>query len=86
VKRAITAFAFLLSVSSVHAQETIIESRAESAAIRHGILKRAAHQTPDFYLDESGMKTGIKAFRFLVLDYMKLEQAKPSNKSQQNAF
>lgn len=29
-----------------------------------------AHHTPDFYIDESGMKTGIKAFCFLVLDYL----------------
>jgi amidohydrolase len=32
----------------------------------------AAHHTPDFYIDESGMKTGVKAFCYLVLDYMKL--------------
>jgi amidohydrolase len=30
----------------------------------------AAHHTPDFYIDESGMKTGIKAFCFMVLDYL----------------
>jgi len=30
----------------------------------------AAHHTPDFYIDESGMKTGIKAFCLMVLDYM----------------
>lgn len=30
----------------------------------------AAHHTPDFYIDESGMKTGIKAFCFIVLDYL----------------
>jgi amidohydrolase len=34
----------------------------------------AAHHTPDFYIDESGMKTGIKAFCYLVLDYMKMSQ------------
>ena len=28
------------------------------------------HHTPDFVIDESGMKTGIRAFCFLVLDYM----------------
>jgi amidohydrolase len=28
------------------------------------------HHTPDFVLDESGMKTGVKAFCHLVLDYM----------------
>ncbi len=30
----------------------------------------APHHTPDFYVDENGMKTGIRAFCFLVLDYM----------------
>lgn len=34
----------------------------------------APHHTPDFYIDESGMKTGIKAFCYLVLDYMKMGQ------------
>jgi amidohydrolase len=29
-----------------------------------------AHHTPDFFIDESGMKTGIKAFCNLVADYM----------------
>ena len=28
------------------------------------------HHTPDFYIDESGMQTGIKAFCHLVIDYM----------------
>jgi amidohydrolase len=28
-----------------------------------------AHHTPDFYLDESGMKLGVKSFCYLVLDY-----------------
>jgi amidohydrolase len=40
----------------------------------------AAHHTPDFYIDESGMKTGIKAFCFLVLDYMKMAQTKSLSK------
>ena len=44
----------------------------------------AAHHTPDFFVDESGMKTGIKAFCFLVLDYMKLAQTKTSNKQQKS--
>jgi len=35
-------------------------------------VKTAAHHTPDFYIDESGMKTGIKAFCNLVLDYMNM--------------
>jgi len=30
----------------------------------------APHHTPDFFIDESGMKTGIKAFCYLVLDYI----------------
>lgn len=30
------------------------------------------HHTPDFYLDESGFKLGIKAFTGLVLDYMSM--------------
>ena len=30
----------------------------------------APHHTPDFFIDESGMKTGIKAFCYLVLDYL----------------
>jgi amidohydrolase len=32
--------------------------------------KAAAHHTPDFFIDEGGMKTGIKAFCYLVLDYL----------------
>ena len=33
-------------------------------------LKMHPHHTPDFWIDESGMKTGIKAFLNLVFDYM----------------
>jgi len=33
--------------------------------------KTAAHHTPDFFIDEGGMETGIKAFCFLVMDYLK---------------
>lgn len=32
----------------------------------------APHHTPDFFIDESGMKTGVKAFVYLVTDYMKM--------------
>jgi len=46
----------------------------------------AAHHTPDFYVDESGMKTGIKAFCLLVFDYMKLAQSKTLNKTQEKSF
>ena len=31
------------------------------------------HHTADFYVDESGMKTGIKAFCDLVIDYMNMK-------------
>ena len=44
----------------------------------------AAHHTPDFYVDEAGMKTGIKAFCYLVLDYMKLSPNNSSNKIQKS--
>jgi len=33
------------------------------------------HHTPDFRIDESGMKTGIKAFCNLVFDYMNMQTA-----------
>jgi amidohydrolase len=39
------------------------------------------HHTPDFWIDESGMKTGIKAFCHLVFDYM---NAPSTNQSSQN--
>jgi amidohydrolase len=39
------------------------------------------HHTPDFWIDESGMKTGIKAFCHLVFDYMNMPAA---NQSSQN--
>jgi amidohydrolase len=32
--------------------------------------KAPPHHTPDFMIDESGMKTGIKAFCHLVIDYL----------------
>jgi amidohydrolase len=46
----------------------------------------AAHHTPDFFVDETGMKTGIKAFCYLVLDYMKMSQSKATGKGQQKSF
>lgn len=30
----------------------------------------AAHHTPDFFIDESGMKLGVRAFCYLVLEYL----------------
>ncbi len=32
------------------------------------------HHTPDFYVDDSGMKTGIKAFCDIVIDYMNMNR------------
>jgi amidohydrolase len=31
-----------------------------------------AHHTPEFYVDDSGMKTGVKLLTDLTLDYMKM--------------
>ena len=35
--------------------------------------KAPPHHTPDFYIDEAGMKTGIKAFCRLVTDYLTMK-------------
>jgi amidohydrolase len=35
--------------------------------------KAPPHHTAEFYIDESGMKTGIKAFCDLVIDYMNMQ-------------
>lgn len=32
------------------------------------------HHTPDFYVDDAGMITGVKAFLNLTLDYMKMNK------------
>ena len=34
----------------------------------------AAHHTPDFYVDDAGMKTGILAFLMMVTDYMDMQK------------
>jgi amidohydrolase len=39
------------------------------------------HHTPDFFIDETGMKTGIKAFVYLVTDYMKQASAGAKQKT-----
>lgn len=46
--------------------------------------KTPSHHTPDFYVDESGMQTGIKAFLYLVTDYMQTAGSKSisSNKKE----
>jgi amidohydrolase len=46
----------------------------------------AAHHTPDFFIDEAGMKTGIKAFCYLVVDYMKLSPTKSATRKEQKSF
>ena len=40
--------------------------------------KAFPHHTPDFRLDEKGMKTGVKAFCNLVFDYMTIQTSKPA--------
>jgi amidohydrolase len=35
--------------------------------------KAPPHHTAEFYIDESGFKTGIKAFCNLVVDYMNVK-------------
>jgi amidohydrolase len=35
--------------------------------------KAPPHHTAEFFIDESGMKTGIKAFCDLVIDYMNMK-------------
>ena len=42
--------------------------------------KTPSHHTPDFFIDESGMQTGIKAFLFFVTDYMKMSGEKTFSK------
>ncbi len=34
----------------------------------------AAHHTPDFFVDDAGMKTGILAFLMMVTDYMNMQK------------
>src|SRR5215203_3077378 len=46
----------------------------------------AAHHTPDFFIDENGMNTGIKAFCYLVTDYMKMAATKSTNKTSVKSF
>ncbi|HET7897394.1 MAG TPA: amidohydrolase, partial [Flavisolibacter sp.] len=41
--------------------------------------KTPSHHTPDFYIDESAMQYGIKAFLYLVTDYMQTATGKKIN-------
>jgi amidohydrolase len=43
--------------------------------------KAFPHHTPDFRIDESGMKTGVKAFCNLVFDYMNMQTAPQTDKN-----
>jgi amidohydrolase len=43
------------------------------------------HHTPDFWIDERGMKTGIKAFCHMVFDYENAQSATPAS-SQKKPF
>jgi amidohydrolase len=36
--------------------------------------KTASHHTPDFFIDESGFKLGVKALSNLTLDYMEMDK------------
>jgi amidohydrolase len=36
------------------------------------VLETAAHHTPDFFIDESGLKTGVKTYCLLALDYLSM--------------
>jgi amidohydrolase len=42
--------------------------------------KAPPHHTPDFFIDESGMKTGIKAFCNIVFDYLNSQNSASQNK------
>jgi amidohydrolase len=48
--------------------------------------KAAGHHTPDFIIDEEGMKTGTKAYVQLALDYMSMSQGKPGKNGQPKSF
>jgi amidohydrolase len=46
----------------------------------------APHHTPDFFIDESGMATGVKALCYLVTDYARTAQAKGNTKTNTKTF
>jgi amidohydrolase len=42
--------------------------------------KQPSHHTPDFFIDESAMQTGVKALLHLVNDYLKMESGNTDKK------
>jgi amidohydrolase len=48
--------------------------------------KAPPHHTADFFVDESGMKTGIKAFCDLVIDYMNTPATNPQSSQTKKPF
>jgi amidohydrolase len=44
------------------------------------------HHTPDFFIDESGMKTGVKAFVYLVTDYMTMAASGKATPAKTKSF
>jgi amidohydrolase len=48
--------------------------------------KAPAHHTADFFVDESGMKTGIKAFCHIVFDYLNTEAPKTQGTQSKKPF
>ncbi len=38
------------------------------------VQETGAHHTPDFFIEESGMKTGVKTYCFLALDYLEMKK------------
>ena len=48
--------------------------------------KAPAHHTADFFIDESGMKTGIKAFCNIVFDYLNMEASNTQSTQSKKPF
>ncbi|HUR12348.1 MAG TPA: amidohydrolase [Flavitalea sp.] len=41
-------------------------------------LKASSHHTPDFYIDDSQLDVGVKAFCHIIFDYGRLKNSKPT--------
>jgi amidohydrolase len=37
-------------------------------------LTTPSHHTPDFYIEESGFKLGVRALSYFVVDYMEMKK------------